>query len=268
MPFWIGRSIPSAYAKPMYEQQRKIIKTVGYLSLALAILCVFAAGLSGFGHKWGWWDFRAGFSILRYAAYGGMAAAGLGAISALFAWWRGSVVAVVVATLAVILGVITVAVPWSYLQLARAVPPIHDITTDTVEPPEFVAILPLRAKAPNSSIYGGAEIAKQQHQAYPDLRSSKFKLSPVELLKQATDVAQSMGWQFIAAVPLEGRLEATDTTFWFGFKDDIVVRITPSEGGSRVDVRSVSRVGRSDVGANARRIRTFLDRLRTRADNG
>lgn len=252
----------------MHQQQQKVMKTVAYLSLALATLCVLAAGLAGSGHKWGWWHFRVGFSILRYAAYGGLAAAGLGAISALFAWWRESVIAVVVATLAVIVGVITVAVPWSYLQLARAVPPIHDITTDTVEPPEFVAILPLRAEAPNSSIYGGAEIAKQQHQAYPDLRSSRFKLPPAELLKQATEVAQSMGWQIIVAAPLEGRLEATDTTFWFGFKDDIVVRITPSEGGSRVDVRSVSRVGRSDVGANARRIRAFLEKLRARVDSG
>lgn len=252
----------------MVEQQQKIMKTLAYLSLALAIVCVFVAGLSGFGHRWGWWHFRIGFSILRWAAYGALAAAGLGAATALFAWWRESAIAVVVATLAVIVGVITVAVPWSYLQLARAVPPIHDITTDTVEPPEFVAILPLRANAPNSSIYGGAEIAKQQHQAYPDLRSSKFKPPPAELLEQATEVAQSMGWQIIAAVPLEGRLEATDTTFWFGFKDDIVVRITPSQGGSRMDVRSVSRVGRSDVGANARRIRVFLEKLSARVSSG
>jgi uncharacterized protein (DUF1499 family) len=252
----------------MHEKERKVTEVVAYFSLALAILCVLAAGLSGFGHKWGWWHFRVGFSILRWAAYGALAAAGLGAIIGLFAWWRASVIAVVVATLTVIVSASTVAVPWSYLQLARAVPPIHDITTDTVEPPEFVAILPLRAKSPNSGIYGGAEIARQQHQAYPDLKSSKFSLPPSELLERATQVARSMGWQIVAAVPLEGRLEATDTTFWFGFKDDIVVRITPSQGGSRVDVRSVSRVGRSDVGANARRIRAFLAKLSARVNGG
>ncbi len=252
----------------MSEKAQKALNTVAYFSLVLALLCVFAAALSGFGHKWDWWHFRVGFAILRWAAYGALAAAGLGAMIVLFAWWRGSVIAIVVATLAVIVSVSTAAVPWSYLQLARAVPPIHDITTDTTEPPEFVAILPLRAEAPNSSIYGGAEIAKQQRQAYPDLKPTRFSLPPAELLKQTTEVAQSMGWQIIAAVPLEGRLEATDATFWFGFKDDIVVRITPSEGGSRVDVRSVSRVGRSDVGANARRIRTFLEKLRARVNGG
>lgn len=245
----------------MHEQQQKIAKIVAYFSLVLALLCVLAAVLSGFGHRWGWWHFRVSFSILRWAAYGALAAAGLGAIIALFGWWRRSLSIVAVAVLAVIVSVITAAVPWSYLQLARTVPPIHDITTDTVEPPEFVAILPLRANAPNSSIYGGAEIAKQQQRAYPDLMPTRFNLPPAELLTQATQVARSMGWQVVAAVPLEGRLEATDTTFWFGFKDDIVVRITPSQGGSRVDVRSVSRVGRSDVGANARRIRVFLEKL-------
>jgi uncharacterized protein (DUF1499 family) len=250
------------------EKEQKLTRMVAYVSLALALSCVLAAGLSGCGHKWGWWDFRVGFSVLRWAVYGALAAAGLSVIIALFAWWRASAIAVVVATLAVIVSAFTVAVPWSYLQLARAVPPIHDITTDTVEPPEFVAILPLRANAPNSSIYGGAEIAKQQHQAYPDLKSAKFDLPPVELLQRATQVARAMGWQVVAAVPLEGRLEATDTTFWFGFKDDIVVRITPSEEGSRVDVRSVSRVGRSDVGANARRIRAFLQELSARANGG
>jgi uncharacterized protein (DUF1499 family) len=256
------------HTKAMPETKQNITKTAAYVSVGLAILCVLAAGLSGLGHKWGWWDFRIGFSILRWAAYGALAAAGLGALIALFAWWRASMIAVVVAMLAVMVSAITVAIPWTYLQRARAVPPIHDITTDTIKPPEFVAILPLRASAPNSSIYGGAEIAQQQHQAYPDLKSSKFSLPPAELLQRATQVARSMGWQVVAAVPLEGRLEATDTTFWFGFKDDIVVRITPSEGGSRVDVRSVSRVGRSDVGANAKRIRAFLKNLRARVTGG
>jgi uncharacterized protein (DUF1499 family) len=66
----------------------------------------------------------------------------------------------------------------------------------------------------------------------------------------------------VSEAPAEGRLEATDTTFWFGFKDDVVVRVRPDGTGSRVDVRSLSRVGRSDLGMNARRIRRFLERLR------
>ena len=70
-----------------------------------------------------------------------------------------------------------------------------------------------------------------------------------------------MGWEIVDANPGQGRIEATDATFWFGFKDDMVVRVAPTETGSRVDVRSLSRVGRSDVGTNAKRIRAFLARL-------
>jgi uncharacterized protein (DUF1499 family) len=70
-----------------------------------------------------------------------------------------------------------------------------------------------------------------------------------------------MGWEIIAADSARGRIEAVATTRWFGFIDDVVVRISEDGSRSRIDVRSVSRVGRSDVGANARRIRAYLDRL-------
>jgi uncharacterized protein (DUF1499 family) len=78
---------------------------------------------------------------------------------------------------------------------------------------------------------------------------------------RALNAARDLGWQIVAAVPAEGRIEATDTTVWFGFKDDIVVRVTPTAGGSRIDVRSVSRLGQGDLGKNAARIRAYLQRL-------
>jgi uncharacterized protein (DUF1499 family) len=86
--------------------------------------------------------------------------------------------------------------------------------------------------------------------------------APDRVFDRALSVARKLGWVVVAAVPAEGRIEATDTTRWFGFKDDVVVRVAPAAGGSRVDVRSVSRVGRSDLGTNARRIRAFLRELR------
>ena len=83
--------------------------------------------------------------------------------------------------------------------------------------------------------------------------------------RAARHAARELGWEIAAAVSGEGRIEATDQTFWFGFKDDVVVRVRAADGGSRVDVRSVSRVGRSDVGTNARRIRRFLQRVKSKA---
>jgi len=71
-----------------------------------------------------------------------------------------------------------------------------------------------------------------------------------------------MGWDVVARAPAEGRIEAIDTSQWFGFHDDIVVRIRPAGSGSRIDIRSKSRVGRSDLGANAHRIRTFTSKLK------
>jgi hypothetical protein len=152
-------------------------------------------------------------------------------------------------------------VPWYALQQARALPPIHDITTDTGRPPQFVAILPLRAGAPNPAAYGGADVARAQVGAYPDLRTRRMDATRADAFNRALQVARDLGWEIVAADAAAGRIEATDTTFWFGFKDDVVVRVEADGAGSRIDVRSVSRVGVGDVGANARRIRAYLQKL-------
>ena len=140
-------------------------------------------------------------------------------------------------------------------------PPIHDITTDTENPPSFISILQLRKGAQNPAGYGGPNIAAQQRAAYPDITSEILALPPDQAFERAYRTARRMGWQIIDRNMEEGRIEATDTTSWFGFKDDIVIRVTPVDNGSRVDIRSVSRVGRSDVGTNARRIRKYLKLL-------
>ena len=106
------------------------------------------------------------------------------------------------------------------------------------------------------------EIAAQQRQAYPDVVPLVLE-SPADVaFGRALEAARGMGWEIVAADSSAGRIEATATTAWFGFKDDVVVRVTPEDGRSRVDVRSVSRVGMSDVGTNAARIRAYLARLR------
>ncbi|MCA3254647.1 MAG: DUF1499 domain-containing protein [Alphaproteobacteria bacterium] len=144
---------------------------------------------------------------------------------------------------------------------ARGVPPIHDITTDTQDPPQFVAVLPARGADSNPVDYKGAEIAALQTKAYPAVRTLVLDVPPAQAFQKALTAAGAMGWEVVAAVPEQGRLEATATTAWFGFKDDVVVRIRPQDAGSRVDVRSTSRVGVSDVGANAKRILAFLDEM-------
>jgi uncharacterized protein (DUF1499 family) len=165
------------------------------------------------------------------------------------------------AALGLVGGLLAFGIPWQWQRTARSVPPIHDITTDTQNPPEFQAMLPLRADAPNPPEYPGEEVAAQQRAAYPDIQPLRLTDSPSLAYARALAAVNSLGWEVVAAEPQEGRIEATDRTMWFGFADDVVIRITPVADGSRIDVRSKSRVGGSDVGANARRIRRFLQRV-------
>ncbi|MDQ2670046.1 MAG: DUF1499 domain-containing protein [Gemmatimonadota bacterium] len=229
------------------------------LAIALAVASVLLLLAAGPGVRSGIWHYRTGFTVMRIAAWAGIAAAVLGLIAA--ALGRGRPRALVLGIAAVILGLTAAAVPWSWQRAARGVPPIHDISTDLENPPEFRAILPLRADAPNPAEYGGPEIAQQQREAYPSLGPLELERPPAEAFGIALDAARGMGWEIVAADTGAGIIEATDETKWFGFKDDVIVRVTPAAGGSQIDVRSVSRVGRGDVGTNARRIRTYLERL-------
>jgi uncharacterized protein (DUF1499 family) len=240
----------------------RIAQIVAPAALALTALGALTLGLSAVGSRWDWWDFRTGFVLFRAALYSGLVAIVVtlaGLVLALLAR-AGRTALLSVATLVLLAAV--AAVPVTHLRAAGRVPPIHDITTDLDDPPRFVAVLPRRQGAPNSAEHAGAPLAAQQRAGYPDLGPARFSAPPDRVFARAVDVARGLGWEIVAAAPAEGRLEATDRTRWFGFRDDVVVRARPDGAGTRVDVRSVSRVGRSDLGTNARRIRGFVETLR------
>lgn len=227
---------------------------IAALVVGLAALAVLL--LAGPGSRMGWWSFRTGLTVLlKWAAYGGVAGIVLAVLALSLGGRRLVALVALVASLAAFLP------PWLFKRTADTVPPIHDITTDTDNPPPFVAVLEKRAGAANPADYGGPEVAAQQRQAYPDLRPVTLPDPPARAFERALDAARAQGWEIVASAPAEGRIEATDTTRWFGFKDDVVVRVKPEGAGSRVDVRSLSRVGKSDVGKNARRIRAYLRAL-------
>jgi uncharacterized protein (DUF1499 family) len=146
---------------------------------------------------------------------------------------------------------------------ARGTAPIHDVTTDTLDPPTFVAVLPIRAQtgALNPVEYGGPRVAALQQQSFPDLKPLRLDLPPQTAFDRALGEVLAMGWEVVASDSAAGRIEATDTTRLFGFKDDVVVRVRPDWSGSRIDVRSLSRVGGGDLGTNAKRVRAYLRRL-------
>ncbi len=166
-----------------------------------------------------------------------------------------------------ILGLVPVGIIGPQMAAAGDVPPIHDITTDTANPPAFVAIVPLRENAPNGYEYGVTEawpaekLGATTMEAYPHLKSVESDLSVADAVDRTEDALRAMGLEIVAVDKEAGLVEATATTFWFGFKDDMVVRIVGNGEGSRIDLRSMSRVGQSDVGANAARITDFVDRF-------
>ncbi len=251
----------------MNAQQGGDISRSGILGLLpaagfmLAILAVAAAVLAGFGTRWGWWNFRTGFTILKVSAYGGVAAAVASIAGGIIAVSGTPRTGLVLAVAGVLLGLITAGIPWSWMRTVQHVPRIHDITTDMDNPPKFIAVLPLRKDASNSAEYGGSEVAAQQRKSYPDIVPFRLKIQPDQAFEQALQTARVMGWEIVEADAGQQRIEATDTTFWFGFKDDIIIRISPAPDGSRIDVRSLSRVGSSDVGTNAKRIRAYFRKL-------
>jgi hypothetical protein len=157
-------------------------------------------------------------------------------------------------------------IPQSYLPgEGQTIPPIHDISTDLVNPPAFVDVLPLRGENSNPTVYGTGnrnmtpeEHAQRQTEAYPDVVTQVFNEPPSAVFERARAAVDTLGWDLVASAPEQGRIEATDTTFWFRFKDDIVIRITETPEGSLLDARSTSRVGVSDVGKNAARLRAFF----------
>ena len=160
------------------------------------------------------------------------------------------------------MALVAVGMPVSMMSKASAVPPIHDITTDVTNPPEFVAIAPLRESAPNPVSYEGGDVTKQQLEAYPEIKTQLLPQSINEVYIAAERAIDALGWERVTEGALPNTLEATDTTTWFGFKDDVVVRLTIQNDDTLVDVRSKSRVGKSDLGKNAQRIDAFLFELR------
>jgi uncharacterized protein (DUF1499 family) len=227
----------------------------------LAIVSVVLAVLAPLGNRLGWWHYQVAFTILRWSAYIGVAAAVISLVGAILARPGGGRRGFVWGLLGIIIGLAVFSGPLLMFRKAKQVPPIHDITTDTTNPPQFVAVLPLRANADNPATYAGPEIAAQQAKAYPKIVPLNLPVSPDKAFERALAAVRDSGWELVAAVPAEGRIEATATTLVYGFKDDVVIRISPAAQGSRVDVRSVSRVGRSDLGANATRIDNFLNKL-------
>jgi uncharacterized protein (DUF1499 family) len=233
------------------------------LSFFLALLSALIVAACGPAHRYLGVDLDLALAAYRYGFYLAAAAIAL-ALATLVPTRPGDRRrGFVAALLGLVIGLAAAWAPAGWLLDARAAPRINDISTDTVDAPVMVVTQQMRRGAPNPAAYPGKAVALQQHAAYPDIQPILLNATPAEAFHRVDEVATAMGWDIVARAPAQGRIEAIDTSDWFGMIDDIVVRIRPEgTSGARIDIRSKSRVGESDFGENARRIRAFRDKLK------
>lgn len=141
---------------------------------------------------------------------------------------------------------------------SRSLPFLHQVSTDTVNLPQFQAIIALRGDDSNPLEYDSEKLAPIQREAYPELKPIISELNKQQAFNQAVNTAKELGWEIVEKNSEQGIIEAVDTTLLWAFKDDVVIRIQASGTGSKIDLRSISRIGGSDIGANADRIIKFI----------
>lgn len=240
---------------------KKNSSNLGSGLLVFAIVGMLTVATMIFGARFGLWEPIIGFGYFRkYASLIGYAVTGLGAAGLIYLLAKGNKPQATKAGIATLLGLVLLAPMISEIINPKPkVPPIHDITTDTKNPPQFLVLDETRAGAKNTLVYGGPEIAAQQAKAYPDIAPMISRQSASATFNQALGAAKEMGWEIVAQDPDNYRFEASARTPFFSFVDDVVVVVTAQDSSSRIDIRSVSRVGRSDQGVNAARIREFVE---------
>ncbi len=240
------------------QNSRKSISKMVLFGLALAIVAMVTIAISIVGYRLGWWRHPQAFSIFGWATYAAIIALTSSGYGLFKTRPQGQQRGLLLAITGIVLSlpIITATVLFEYN--ARIYPRINDISTDTLDPPSFWDVAePME--------YPEESVAELQQAAYPDLVPLLVPVTSEQAFEHALAIITDKGWDVVAKVPGEGRIEAVVTSLLYGFKDEVVVRIASSNGGTIVDVRSRSRIGHIDRGANAKRIRNYLKALKERA---
>jgi uncharacterized protein (DUF1499 family) len=231
----------------------------GRVALWTAVAAVLLLGASGPLYQLGLWSLTSGYNGVRLAV--GLAAIAL--MPALVTLWMAvrvhSLRPLAAATLSLAIALFTIIVPVHEALRSRAAAPLHDVTTDLRNPPMFQALLDVQQA---SSQPRPVRLDTLQVRAYPDIGPLVLPVTLDMAFEEALETLSELDWPIADGNEDEGLIEATVHSPWFGFKDDLVVRLTPLEGQTRVDVRSVSRDGRDDGGRNAAHVREFLEELK------
>jgi hypothetical protein len=250
----------------------RFLGVVARLSCAAFAVSLLIGLVASFGTRLEFFNYRFGlYTLFPWCIYVGIAGAVLGLIWALGAFFANTGRGAGYGVIGLVGSILIIARPLYIVAMSADLPPIHDISTDTEHAPEFVALLGQRPGAENPPDYQGGKlvmfkgkassVAALQHKYYEDVHAAAILTAPENLFRRANRAANAMGWNIVSVVPDEGRIEATDTSLFFGFTDDIVIRVKPSGRGARLDIRSESRVDSKDWGRNADRIRAYMKKL-------
>jgi len=232
--------------------------------LSIALLAISAAAIMVFGSSLGFWEPIVGFAASRqYNDYIGWGVVAISIFGILYNIIKNNEDSHVIKPLfALVLGLVILSTTiMNFFVTPVRYPPIHDITTNISNPPEFIFLNESRPGAKNSLVYGGQEVADQQLTAFPSIKPIITTLSPDKAYEKALNIASSMGWEMVSTDPTLYHFESTARTRFFNFADDVVVQVVKIDNGSRVDIRSVSRIGRGDRGMNAQRIIAFTEQF-------
>jgi uncharacterized protein (DUF1499 family) len=236
-------------------------------SIIAAGLALGLLALAPLGTRLGWWHYNIGlYGLIPASATAAALAAALAVIRLASGWSKLGLRTLVTLLVALAVGSSVVYPPLQYIYVRRSLPSINDIATDTGHRPPFHATSAARAAESGDRIdTPEPRLSRLQRAGYPDIVPFRTALPPSEAFSAALAVAQVMpAWSVVAVDEGAGRIEASARSRWFGFTDDIVVRVTADPGGSRIDMRSASRKGSRDYGVNAARIRAYLEALRQR----
>ena len=230
----------------------------------LAVFSVIAVVVSILIVRFGFLEMKPAIATF-FGALGCAALSILIGLAGFAAIWQNGTRGMARILLAFMIDAVVLAYP-AYLALQyRKLPAIHDITTDPIDPPRFEALARLRASdGANTAVYAGLYSAEQQRQAYPDIEPIQVEIPTERAYALALALVTKRKWTIVDARPLapgrrEAIIEATARTPIMGFRDDVVIRVSAVGNGARVDMRSASRYGWHDFGANASRIRSLFE---------
>ena len=240
-----------------------IVRWIATLGLVLAVAALLLLAAGPLGWRAGWWSFRLAFTTLMpYAFYCGCAAMAVSALALVASLGRIARRGLVAAGLGLVIGALAAYFPWHAGEMRGVYPPMHDITTDFADPPSFDFAAAMRAAEQGAgAAYPGADTAAMQQKSYPGIEPGMLDVPPAQAFDRALAGVKAKGWTIVKSDPQAGIIDAYDRSFWFGFADDVAIRVTAAGQGSRVDIRSGSRQGRGDFGVNAARVRGFLAAL-------